>query len=122
MEELQAPSHSSCSSSPSVQMLETNRSSSPAGSSDSQTEILLTPPQSPDHQEDTHHDVTEHISSQDTRDQLQRSHPTSDVPSPSHTKPQYGTNSAVRLPRHDLPTFSGNALEWQSFWDGLVLL
>ena len=22
------------------------------------------------------------------------------------------------LPRLDLPTFSGNALEWQSFWDG----
>lgn len=27
-------------------------------------------------------------------------------------------NTNVRLPRLDLPNFSGNALEWQSFWDG----
>ena len=27
-------------------------------------------------------------------------------------------NTTVRLPRLDLPTFSGNALEWQPFWDG----
>ena len=33
-------------------------------------------------------------------------------------KLQYGINSTVRLPRLDLPTFSGNALEWQPFWDG----
>ena len=39
-------------------------------------------------------------------------------PTPSVPSPQYGTNSAVRLLRLDLPTFSGNALEWQSFWDG----
>ena len=32
--------------------------------------------------------------------------------------PQHGTNSTVCLPRLDLPTFSGNALEWQPFWDG----
>jgi len=30
----------------------------------------------------------------------------------------HAANSIVRLPRLDLPTFSGNALEWQPFWDG----
>ena len=29
----------------------------------------------------------------------------------------HAANTTVRLPRLDLPTFSGNALEWQPFWD-----
>ena len=42
---------------------------------------------------------------------------------PTHTLPAAihdicPTNTTVRLPRLDLPTFSGNALEWQPFWDG----
>ena len=120
MEELQAPPHSSRPSSP-LQEPQTDSRSSSRASLDTQTETLLTPSQSPDHQEDTHHDVTEHRSSRSTHNQLQSSHQTSDVPNTSCTEqrePQYGTNSAVRLPRLDLPTFSGNALEWQSFWDG----
>ena len=32
--------------------------------------------------------------------------------------PQHGINSIVCLHRFDLPTFSGNALEWQPFWVG----
>lgn len=119
MEKLQAPPHSSRPSLP-LQVLQTDRPPS-AASSDTQTETLPTPPQSPDHQEDTHHDVTEHVSSQGTHNQPQRLHSMSDVPNASSTEPRephYGTNSAVRLPRLDLPTFSGDALEWQSFWDG----
>ena len=120
MEELQAPPHSSRPSSP-LQASQTDSRSSSRASSDTQMETLPTPFQSPDHQEDIHHDVTEHRSSRSTHNQLQSSHQTSDVPNTSHTEPsepQYGNNSAVRLPRLDLPTFSGNALEWQSFWDG----
>ena len=32
--------------------------------------------------------------------------------------PQHGIDSSVCLPRLDLPTFSGDALEWPPFWDG----
>jgi len=40
-----------------------------------------------------------------------------------HTPPAtvhdiHAISPTVRLPRLDLPTFSGNTLEWRSFWDG----
>ena len=46
-----------------------------------------------------------------------------DTSAPPPTSPalQHDThivNTTVRLPRLDLPTFSGNTLEWQTFWDG----
>ena len=50
-----------------------------------------------------------------------RNHRTSDASNTSHTKPcdlEHGVNSTVRLPGLDLPTFSGDALEWRPFWDG----
>ena len=36
------------------------------------------------------------------------------LPTPRVT---HAANSTVCLPRLDLPTFSGNALDWQPFWD-----
>ena len=112
--------HSPCSSSPSQvpqttrspsQVSQTTRSSSLASS---ETDTLPTPPQSPVHKEDTaHHHSTK-------QNPPQRSTSDLDMLDASHTKlhePQLGINSAVRLPRLDLPTFSGNALEWQPFWD-----
>ena len=42
------------------------------------------------------------------------------APSPSlphHTAPRESSNTATRLPKLDLPQFSGNPLYWQSFWD-----
>ena len=65
MEQLQALTHSSCLSSPS-QVSQTNRSPSPS-SSDTHTESLPTPPQSPGDQENTHRNLTEHIHSQGTQ-------------------------------------------------------
>ena len=61
MQQLQALTHSSRLSSPS-QVSQIDRSPSPS-SSDTHTESLPTPPQSPGHQEDTHHDLTEYIHS-----------------------------------------------------------
>ena len=98
--------------SPSQVSQTTTRSSSPASS---ETNTLPTPPQSPVHKEDmAHHHSTR-------QNPPQRSTSDLDVSDASHTKlhePQLGINSTVRLPRLDLPTFSGNALEWQPFWDG----
>ena len=116
----QVLTHSPRSSSPSQvqqttrspsQVSQTTRSSSPASS---ETETLPTPPQSPVHKEDmAHHHSTK-------QNPPQRSTSDLDVSNASHIKlhePQLGINSTVRLPRLDLPTFSGNALEWQPFWD-----
>ena len=36
------------------------------------------------------------------------------LPTPHVT---HAANSTVHLPRLDLPTFSGNTLDWQQFWD-----
>ena len=117
----QVLTHSPRSSSPSQvqqttrspsQISQTTRSSSPASS---ETDTLPTPPQSPVHKEDMAH----HHSTKQNPPQRSTSH--LDVFDASHTKlhePQFGINSTVRLPRLDLPTFSGNALEWQPFWDG----
>ena len=123
MQKLQALTHSPRSSSPS-QVSETNISSSRASS---ETTTLPTPPQSPVHQEGTHHGMTEcptehmHSDSQGTQGKPQRL--TSDIlisntPLTEPHMSQHGINSTVRLPRLGLPTFSGDALEWQPFWDG----
>ena len=37
-------------------------------------------------------------------------------PTIEHTDPVY-TTSASRLPKLELPRFSGDPLQWQSFWD-----
>ena len=92
------------------QVSQITRSSSPASS---ETDTLPTPSQSPVHKEDTHH----HSTKQNPPEINLRLN----VFDASHTKlhePQLGINGAVRLPILDLPTFSGNALEWQRFWDG----
>ena len=121
MQKLQALTHSPRSSSPSL-VSETNRSSSRASS---ETTTLPTPPQSPVHQEGTHHGMTEcpaeHRDSQGTQGKPQRLTSdilTSNTPLTEPHMSQHGINSTVRLPRLDLPTFSGDALEWQPFWDG----
>ena len=94
------------------QASQTTRSSSPTSS---ETDTLPIPPQSPFHKEDTaHHHLTKQSPPQKSTSDL-------DVFDASHTKLhelQLGINSTVHLPRLDLPTFSGNALEWQPFWDG----
>ena len=121
MQKLQALTHSPCSSSSSL-VSETNRSSSRASS---ETTTLPTPPQSPVHQEGTHHGMTEcpaeHRDSQGTQGKPQRLTSdilTSNTPLTEPHMSQHGINSTVRLPRLDLPTFSDDALEWQPFWDG----
>ena len=103
MQQFQVSTHSPHSSSPS-QVSHTNRSSSPASS---QTDILLTPPQSPVHEEHTYHDLTKQNPSQRLNSDL-------DVSNTSYTKlhePRLGSNSTVHLPRLDLSTFSGTTLE-----------
>ena len=103
MQQFQALTHSPHSSSPS-QVSDSNRSSSPASS---ETTTLLTPPQSLV----THHDMPEHSDSNGTHGKPQKL--ISDVSSflTEPHMPQHRVNSTVHLPRLDLPTFSGNALE-----------
>jgi len=71
-------------------------------------------PQLTSSQEDTHHEQVEHTLTEERQ-------ATQEVSDSSHTEThelQHGVNTSVRLPRLDLPTFSGDALEWQPFWDG----
>ena len=94
----------------------------------SETTTLPTPPQSLVHQEGTHHGMTEcpaeHSDSQGTQGKPQRL--TSDIsntPSPSHIchSRRLTVLSVYSVPRLDLPTFSGDALEWQPFGMDLML-
>ncbi|XP_065894502.1 uncharacterized protein [Dysidea avara] len=72
-------------------------------------------------------DSTETVStiplSDTTHSAVKSTETVADTSAPPPTSPalQHDThivNTTVRLPRLDLPTFSGNALEWQTFWDG----
>jgi len=55
---------------------------------------------------------TQHIPLSDEPNQETQEH--SPVPQPN---PVSGTQNVTQLPKLSMPVFSGNALQWQSFWD-----
>ena len=116
VQKLQAPTRQS----PPLSPPSNSRSPSPS-SSDTDTESLPTT-QASEPRENTQSDFTESVHPQDTQTKPQGSADRQNV-SDSLTKPlelqfrQQHLSNAVRLPKLDLCTFSGNTLEWQPFWD-----